>query len=77
MGDLPFRLFDLVMKIHNKWNKLIFVTENGMADQDGRLRAKFIVSHLRQLQRAMEEGARIIGYLHWSLLDNYEWQESL
>ena len=72
----PSGLFDLIMKIHDKWKIPIFVTENGMADKDDKLRAKFIVSHLRQLQRAMKEGARIIGYLHWSLLDNYEWQEA-
>ncbi|MCR4336304.1 MAG: family 1 glycosylhydrolase, partial [Candidatus Omnitrophica bacterium] len=24
---------------------------------------------------AMEEGAPVIGYLYWSLLDNYEWAE--
>jgi beta-glucosidase/6-phospho-beta-glucosidase/beta-galactosidase len=27
------------------------------------------------VKRAIQGGADIIGYLHWSLMDNYEWQE--
>ena len=27
------------------------------------------------MARALSEGIPIVGYLHWSLLDNYEWAE--
>ena len=40
-----------------------------------RNRAPFIVGHLQEVKRAIQGGADIIGYLHWSLMDNYEWQE--
>ena len=53
----------------------IFVTENGIADKEDKLRAKFIISHLQQLKSGIDEGAKIIGYLQWSLTDGYEWQE--
>jgi len=71
----PQGLYDFIMEIHNKWSMPIFVTENGIADKDDKLRAKFIISHLQQLKKGIDDGAKIIGYLHWSLTDSYEWQE--
>lgn len=71
----PQGLYDFIMDIHNKWKVPIFVTENGVADKDDKLRTKFIISHLQQLKRGIDDGAWIMGYLHWSLTDNYEWQE--
>jgi beta-glucosidase len=53
----------------------IYVTENGLADGDDRLRKTFIAEHLRWLHRAIEEGADVRGYFHWSLLDNFEWDK--
>jgi beta-glucosidase/6-phospho-beta-glucosidase/beta-galactosidase len=49
------------------------VTENGVATPDGSVRAKCIVSHLKELQKAIEDGYDATGYLHWSLIDNFEW----
>ena len=51
----------------------ILITENGVADKSDKYRAPFIISHLRQIRKAIDNGAKIIGYLHWSLMDNYEW----
>ena len=71
----PEGLYDFIMDLHNKWQIPIFVTENGVADRDDKLRAKFIISHLRELKKGIADGAKVIGYLHWSLMDSYEWQE--
>ena len=71
----PAGLHNLIMRIKNKWNKPLFITENGIADKSDRNRAPFIVGHLQEVKRAIQGGADIIGYLHWSLMDNYEWQE--
>ena len=51
----------------------VFITENGVADNFSKYRAQFIISHLHQIRLAINEGANVIGYLHWSLMDNYEW----
>ncbi|MEK7557020.1 MAG: family 1 glycosylhydrolase [Patescibacteria group bacterium] len=51
----------------------IYVTENGLADSQDKLRANFIRSHLRAVEVAQAQGAHVLGYLHWSLLDNFEW----
>jgi len=66
-----------VLKELQKYKKPIYVTENGVADAEDKLRAKFIVDHLRWIHKAIGEGANIRGYLHWSLLDNFEWAEGL
>jgi beta-glucosidase len=71
----PEGLYHHIMKIKKQWNKPILITENGIADKSDKYRAQFIVSHLRQVRRAIDNGANIIGYLYWSFMDNYEWQE--
>jgi beta-glucosidase len=51
----------------------VLVTEHGMATQDDRDRAGFIEPALDHLLDAMEDGVPVIGYCHWTLLDNFEW----
>jgi beta-glucosidase/6-phospho-beta-glucosidase/beta-galactosidase len=72
----PQGIYEIIMQLKDKYAKPIFVTENGIADKYDRYRGPFIVAHIRQIKRAIDNGADVIGYLHWSLMDNYEWQES-
>ena len=51
----------------------LFVTENGIATDDETLRRDFIIRHLECLAEAREGGVNVIGYLYWTLMDNYEW----
>ncbi len=51
----------------------IYITENGVADATDKLRPDFIRDHLRAVEEAQAQGADVRGYLHWSLLDNFEW----
>ena len=30
---------------------------------------------MKQIRRCLDEKVDVIGYLHWSLMDNYEWHE--
>jgi beta-glucosidase len=53
----------------------VVVTENGVADASDRIRPRMLVETLIHLGRAIERGARVLGYFHWSLLDNFEWAE--
>ena len=48
-------------------------TENGMPRVDGWTREAVLVQHLAEVQTAVAEGIPVVGYLHWSLTDNYEW----
>lgn len=70
----PQGLYELIMHLKSQWRNIaVLVTENGVADKSDRYRAPFIVAHLEQVKRAIDNGADVIGYLHWSFMDNYEW----
>ncbi|MDP1710513.1 MAG: family 1 glycosylhydrolase, partial [candidate division WWE3 bacterium] len=56
-----------------EFNLPIYITENGIADADDDQRANYIADHLAAIWRALQEGADVRGYFHWSLLDNLEW----
>jgi len=61
----------------------VLIAENGMAlrrRNDGRkprrdrmTRSQFLQLHLHEVARIVGEGVPLVGYLHWSLVDNYEW----
>jgi beta-glucosidase len=51
----------------------VLVTEHGMAHDDDVHRAAFIEPALRGLLDVMGEGVPVVGYCHWTLLDNFEW----
>lgn len=53
--------------------KPLLVTENGLADAADAMRPAFLESHVAVLEEAVREGLPVHGYLHWSLVDNYEW----
>lgn len=53
----------------------IYITENGIADAEDERRGRFIITHLKELWHAIQAGADVRGYIHWSLLDNFEWEK--
>jgi beta-glucosidase len=64
--------------IENLWHEFrlpILITENGVADDHDELRPQFLVDHLAAVCDAIDAGADVRGYLHWTALDNFEWAE--
>lgn len=60
----------------------IYITENGVAQDDGPDRAAilndderiaYVSETLRHVRRAMDDGIDVRGYYLWSLMDNFEW----
>lgn len=51
----------------------MFITENGIATEDDTLRCRFLLEHLQVVAAALAQGKNILGYVHWSLIDNFEW----
>jgi len=63
-----------VLKSMKRYDRPLYITENGIADAKDLFRPKFLIDHLKFLDRAInEEKINIQGYFHWSLTDNYEW----
>jgi beta-glucosidase len=49
------------------------ITENGITASDDRLRTAYLKGAIAVVQRLRGEGLPLRGYIHWSLLDNFEW----
>jgi beta-glucosidase len=58
-----------------KYQKPIYITENGIADRQDYMREQFIKAHLFYAHRAIANGVDLRGYLYWSLTDNFEWEK--
>lgn len=69
----PHGLFR-VIKHARRYDKPLYITENGVPDADDHLRPAFLLTHLREIWRAVSFNWRIMGYYHWSLIDNFEWE---
>jgi beta-glucosidase/6-phospho-beta-glucosidase/beta-galactosidase len=57
------------------YGKPIYITENGIDDREDDQRPAYLRGYLRALHDAIDAGADVRGYFHWSLVDNYEWAE--
>lgn len=69
----PEGLHESIMRLHNKFKLPIYITENGIATDNDNERINYIKSHLNEVHRAIEDGAKVKGYFYWSNLDNFEW----
>jgi beta-glucosidase len=69
----PAGLGNAVTYVHQATGKPILVSENGIATKDDAQRIRYIDDALAGLRSAMDKGVPVLGYVHWSLLDNFEW----
>jgi beta-glucosidase len=51
----------------------VLVTENGIGTADDTDRIRFVERALRGVLGCLDDGIDVRGYIHWSLLDNFEW----
>jgi beta-glucosidase len=51
----------------------VIVTENGIASEDDKRRVEYIQRALAGVKRSIDDGITVRGYIHWSLLVNFEW----
>ena len=56
-------------------NLPIIISENGFADAEDRVRPRYIAQHIHQMWRAVNFNWPVKGYFHWSLVDNFEWDQ--
>jgi beta-glucosidase len=70
----PQGLYNLLLKL-KRYNLPVFILENGICTEDDNLRWDFIREHLEKLNLAMGKGVKVLGYIYWSLIDNFEWDK--
>ena len=72
-----------VLWFFQRYGKPVVITENGMSNADWVMsdgavhdpqRIDFTARYLARLKEAIDDGAKVLGYFHWSLLDNFEWK---
>ena len=74
-GIYPEGLYQNIMRIKNSYNGPIYISENGIGTLDDSLRQRFILRHLFEVHKAIENGADVKGFFYWSTIDNWEWAE--
>jgi beta-glucosidase len=68
----PHSLY-LALKQAAAYGKPIYITEHGLPDRDDDTRPAFLAASLAEAWHAVQEGADVRGYYHWTLVDNFEW----
>lgn len=82
--NVPWGMYKALMYIKERYGNItVIVSENGM-DQPGNVtlpgalidtaRVDYYRGYLAEVKRAIDDGANVIGYFAWSLLDNFEWR---
>ncbi len=80
----PDGFYNVLCHITQRYGDVpIYITENGACYnnevQNGRVmdteRIDYLKRHMTVVQRSLESGVNIKGYIVWSLLDNFEWAE--
>jgi beta-glucosidase len=70
-GDIQY----VLERLNAKYKLPLIITENGLADATDAYRQWWIKETIVGMQKAISEGVVLEGYLHWSLIDNFEWAQ--
>jgi beta-glucosidase len=74
---VPRGLTDLLVRVRDDYGDIpIVITENGAVFSEpvhDERRVQFVHDHVAAVHDALREGVNVIGYCHWSFMDNFEW----
>ena len=56
-----------------RYGKPVYITENGIATNDDTRRETYLAEILANVHAAIDDGADVRGYFHWTNMDNFEW----
>jgi beta-glucosidase len=74
---VPEAFTDLLLRLRDDYGDVpLLITENGgifpePLHDEGRI--EYLHGHVAAMHAALERGANVQGYYHWSLMDNFEW----
>lgn len=76
----PQGLAHVIRRVYNEFlengkSMPVMITENGIATADDTRRVAYIEEATSGVAASIEEGIPVIGYTHWTLIDNFEWQK--
>lgn len=79
----PEGLYRVLMHFHRRYNSgprwrrplPLMITENGIADERDVLRPAYLIEHLLAVQAALQQGVPVLGYIFWTVSDNWEWHD--
>ena len=71
----PEAIGNVVRAVAKDFKGEILITENGIATGDDNRRCEFIKRAISGVKKCLDDGINVVGYCHWSLLDNFEWQK--
>jgi beta-glucosidase len=72
-GYYPDGMRQMMHRLYKRYGKPILITESGICTADADKRIQSIKDYLRVIRQAMDEGVPVLGYIHWSTFDNFEW----
>ncbi len=72
--DYPAGIGHVLRRVARSFPGELIVTENGIGTDNDARRCEFIREAFAGVMAAKDAGVPVTGYLHWSLLDNFEWQ---
>jgi len=82
----PYGLYALLKQFHSRYNVAftnrnsrtqlpVIITENGVSESGDIIRPSYLIEHLLAIKQAMREGVNVIGYVYWTISDNWEWAD--
>ncbi len=72
----PEGIRQVVNWAYKRYRRPIYITENGIADETGDQRNRYLKVHIEKLHQAIaEDGVPVMGYYHWTMMDNFEWSD--
>jgi beta-glucosidase len=69
----PQGLDHMIRFFYKKYRKPILITENGICSDDPRARIASMQDYLKHCHNILLDGIPLLGYIHWSTFDNFEW----
>ncbi len=82
----PYGLYALLKDLNDRYNvwfvnrkstkKIPFIiTENGISDANDLMRPAYMIEHHMAVHKARQEGIDVLGYVFWTISDNWEWKD--
>ncbi len=72
-GEIYPQGIRIVVEKLARYNKPFFILESGVPDRADILRRWVIATAVKTMHDLIGRGYRILGYHHWTLVDNFEW----